>query len=104
VHVLQSSLARAKEALESYRRSYPDIWNLCYPEEHEEEPEPGEPQTAEDYVEHILRDDPDADPELLTKTVAEIYGVNEHYARGLVDRILGKRRGRRPQDFYRARV
>jgi len=89
----------ADAALESHRETYPDIWSVCYPEKDEE---PEEPLTAEQYVADVLTHNPEVSHEELARVTAEMFGVNEAYAQGLIDR-KGQKRGPKPRDPYAAR-
>jgi len=94
----------AQAALESYRETYPDIWSTCYPDESEgEAEEPEEPMTAEQYVADVLTHNPGVGHEELAKATAEMFGVSEAYAMGLIDRNQSKKRGPKPRDPYAAR-
>jgi len=89
----------ADAALQAYQATYPDIWNRCYPET--EEPE--EPMTAEQYVADVLTHNPEVGHEELARVTAEMFGVTEEYAQGLIGR-KGQKRGRKPRDPYAART
>jgi len=110
VEVLQAKLMeehglteqQVQKALESYRETYPDIWSVCYPEETEgEDEEPEEPMTVEQYVADVLTHNPEVEPAELAKVTAEMFGVGEAYAQGLIDR-KGQKRGPKPRDPYAA--
>lgn len=89
---------QAREALESYRETFPDIWALTHPDPEETPEADEEPMTAERYVRDVLSHNPEVGHEELAKTTAEMFGVSESYARGLIDRALGRKRGRKPRD------
>ena len=87
----------ADAALQAYRETYPDIWDRGYSKE------PEEPMTVEQYVVDVLTHNSEVEPAELAKVTAEMYGVSEAYAQGLIDRTTGKRRGRKPRDPYEAK-
>ena len=58
--------------------------------------------TAEQYVADVLTHSPEVDHEELTRVTAEMFGVAEGYAMGLIDRNLSQKRGRKPRDPYAA--
>lgn len=91
----------AGKAVDEYREAFPDIWSVCYPEKDEEPEEPEEPMTAEEYVQDVLTHSPEVGHGELAKAAAEMFGVSESYARGLIDRALSGR-GRKPKDPYAA--
>ena len=91
----------ADAALQAYRENYPDIWSVCYPEEREGEAK--EPMTAEQYVADVLTHNPEVEPAELAKVTAEMFGVSEAYAQGLIDRNQSQKRGPKPRDPYAAR-
>jgi len=87
----------ADAALQVYRETYPDIWDRCYSKEAEI------PMTAEHYVADVLTHNSEVELAELAKVTAEMFGVSEAYAQGLIDRAAGKRRGRKPRDHYEAK-
>jgi len=95
---------KASEALAHYKERHPDIWKSFYTEHNEPKADEDDEEdlTIEEYVEDIFRRVPDVDIDLLTKTVAGIYDVQEAYVRGIIKRLTGKKRGRRPQNPYSA--
>ena len=58
--------------------------------------------TAEQYVADVLTHNPEVEPAELAKVTAEMFGVSEAYAQGLIDR-KGQKRGPKPRDPYAAR-
>ncbi len=86
----------AQAALQTYRETYPDIWDRCYNQQQPSEEE--ELLTAEKYVTDILHHNPEVKHAELVKATVEMFDdVSEACVQGLIDR--SRKRG----DIYASR-